>query len=74
MRLFVSLFILLITLLDIYVGRPDPMLHIAGAIAGVLLAATVVVDAVWLGRRSTHASAETPTTEAGDDRSRKGLT
>jgi len=44
MRLSLSFFILLVSALDFYYGRPGSSLHIAGLVAGILLAASVIFD------------------------------
>ena len=44
MRLSLSFLILLVCALDFYYGRPGGSLHIAGLVAGILLAASVIYD------------------------------
>jgi hypothetical protein len=50
MRLVLSALILIVTTLDFNFGHPGSSLHIAGLVAGILLAGTVLVDYLWLDR------------------------
>jgi hypothetical protein len=49
MRLSLSFFILLVCALDFYYGQPGSGLHIAGLVAGILLAASVIFDRFLCG-------------------------
>ena len=46
MRPLVGCAILLITALDLQLGRPNIVLHVAGGIAGLLLILSVIVDRI----------------------------
>lgn len=58
MRLLVSGIILLVTTLDLYLGKSASGLHIAAIVAGVLLALSVIMDFLWLDPPASRERAE----------------
>jgi hypothetical protein len=63
MRLLASSLILVITALDFAFGQPGTALHVAGLVAGILVALTVVIDRLWPPPAAKSEQAPRPTPE-----------